>query len=454
MPHPDPTSDPAQPPTLSQIRSALNRKNIAEFSWTGIGQVGSILLGILTIKIITSTGPEAYGGFVLATSVTGMLSMAFFGPMEQGFVRHYFDFSRDPGRRFVFLSLLNKTLLVAFLGFLALGAVAVLIMDQQTEIGLSFLTAAGLMVVVTAASVPIAGMLNAFRLRREVALTQLGEKILTLGLLGGMVLAGAVTIPRVMACIALSAACWFFVRFKVYGKSAANGVSALVAQEERNDLVRAIVRQVTSYSIPFVGWGFISWIQMSGERWIMGGLLSTSDVGRYGLGAALIQSSAVVAFNVMAQYVTPIIYEKYSDPDLQIRQRGLRIIQLCGWVTMGIFAVSGLLFYFAGAEIIRLISNRDFLLEPELLLGLTIGVGLFYVGQMMTTAGLAAQQPRIYMVPKIIGAAFALGAYTIGCSVAGISGVVGAVIVTNGLYVGLIAWTNRSHQVMNIRGLS
>jgi O-antigen/teichoic acid export membrane protein len=307
------------------------------------------------------------------------------------------------------------------------------------------------MVILTASSVPVAGMLNAFRLRRDVALTQLGEKTLTLALLGGLVLAGSVTIPTVMACIALSSACWFLVRYKVYGTSAAlNAAPAPAAQEESHDLVRRIIRQVTSYSIPFVGWGFIGWIQLSGERWIMGGLLSTSDVGRYGLGAALIQSSAVVAFNVLAQYVTPIIYEKYSDPDPQVRKQGLRIIKVCGWATLGIFAGSGFLFYIAGADIIRLISNRAFILKPELLLALTIGLGLFSVGQMMTTAGLAAQRPRIYMVPKIIAAVIALVAYTLGCVLAGIDGVVVAVVVTNGVYVLLVWWANRTHQVWKL----
>lgn len=444
-----PTADRSVLFQLSQLRLTLTRKNITELSWTGAGQIGSILLGILSIKIITTVGPEDYGMFVLATSVTGMLSMAFFGPMEQGFVRHYFDFSRDSNKRSVFLAYLVKALLVSIVACFAISAAAAPFLRAEFSIDYFFLGSAACMVILTASSVPVTGMLNAFRLRKDVAATQLGEKLLTLAFLGGILLAEMVTISNIMACIALSAAGALVVRLRVYGKSGSSGGDPSEMTVGAEELRRDILHRIFSYSLPFVGWGFIGWMQLSGERWIMGGMLNTADVGRYGLGATLIQSSAVVAFNVLSQYVTPIIYEKYSDPNPGMRTRALGIIKTCGWITVVLFLVAAIFLYYGGELIINLVSKPEFAMEPVLLFALTIGLGFFYLGQMMISAGLAAQRPRMYIAPKILSAVFSLGAYTAGCMLDGVRGIVIAVVVANAVYAGLIAWTNRKYKLFS-----
>src|ERR1051326_9445908 len=89
-------------PKLDGIGLQISAPQGKELSWLAGGQLVSVFLSLISIKLITSIGAEEYGKFVLATSVSGLLSLTFFGPMEQGFVRLYFDYRDSEQSRSVF----------------------------------------------------------------------------------------------------------------------------------------------------------------------------------------------------------------------------------------------------------------------------------------------------------------------------------------------------------------
>lgn len=446
-------TDPVPASLFTRIQSALSfilpenitvaPRHLGELSWLVGGQVGTVLLSILTVKIVTSVGPEDYGLFVLVTSIGGLFLSGFFGPMEQGFIRNYFDYAGDPASRRCYFGTIRR-LFGHGIALLALILVlAALIADAADAAGPLLLLAAAFLILVTIPSAPIAGMLNAMRRRKEVAITQVGEKFTSLVLLGTLLFLGSITIPWVMVAIGLSGAAWFVVRAALYRRVVALDVESGESTREAPLDASGIRSKIVAYSLPFVAWGLVSWLQINGERWVIGGLLTTADVGRFGLASTLINSSVVMAVQVLAQYLTPLIFEKFSSSDPAARRTAHSLVRASAVVTMVLFAVLGVFLLIAGEWLIHLLSTAEFVMDPGLLCLLSLGWGLYYTAQMMTNVGLGLQQPRVYMVPKVTMSMLSVAGYLAGCSLGGIAGLVYALVVVNAGYFVWILFVNR-----------
>jgi O-antigen/teichoic acid export membrane protein len=208
-------------------------------------------------------------------------------------------------------------------------------------------------------------------------------------------------------------------------------------------LQNEIYKKIAIYSTPFILWGAISWIQSNGERWVINGILTPFDLGRYGFASSLISSSIVVIFNVISQFITPIIFNKFSSNTEAAKKIGMRIIRLYSWITFMLFFTFGIVLFFTGNFITHLISTNEFTIDSSILFLLTVGIGIFCVAQTLTSIGLAYHKPKIYIVPKILSALLSIIAYVIGCYLAGIMGVVIAIVVVNCLYLIMIFIANK-----------
>jgi len=66
----------------------IGARGRVELFWVALGQGASLLLGILTLKLLTLLlGPEEYGRFVLLLTIPGMLNLFFYGPIGQAVSR-------------------------------------------------------------------------------------------------------------------------------------------------------------------------------------------------------------------------------------------------------------------------------------------------------------------------------------------------------------------------------
>lgn len=64
-------------------------------------------------------------------------------------------------------------------------------------------------------------------------------------------------------------------------------------------------RTTAAYIIPFLIWGISGWLQSNGERWIISGLLSVSDVGIYAIMMSLVNALVAIPNNMIAEFATP-----------------------------------------------------------------------------------------------------------------------------------------------------
>lgn len=79
-------------PLLKEWRtkfSGQNRRYLQELLWLSLGQGGTLLLSVISIKLITTIGTHDYGIYILLTSITSIWLAAFYTPYQQSYVATY-----------------------------------------------------------------------------------------------------------------------------------------------------------------------------------------------------------------------------------------------------------------------------------------------------------------------------------------------------------------------------
>lgn len=419
--------------------TTLPRERLTELMWLSAGQVATLLLSLLSIKLTTSIGPAEYGKYTLVMTVAGILSMTFFGPLEQGFVRLYFDYGGSASRRTAFRDSFLQAIVLSFGVLAAMSLAATLFLHHLLSFEVSFLFAASFLIVSNVLGGPLNGMLNTMRLRRQVAIIQVLERLAIIVLLWFTLTTYAATATGIMFALGFAGALFFLVRLTLFRRQAQSAPEE--AGVENNVLRKEISRGIIAYAAPFAAWGAISWLQLNGERWIINGMLASADVGRFGLAATLINSSAGFLFTVGTQFIVPIVYARFSHGE---PWKGVAFIRTYALATAAVFLAAALLLFLFGDTIVSIVSTKAFTVEGRLLFLLTVGIGMFCVGQAQTTLALALKKPNAYMTSKIVIAMLSVPAYWIGCSLYGLLGVALAVCLVNTFYLLAIVRVNHS----------
>ncbi len=421
----------------------LQPKQFREFLWLSSGQIIALALSLVSIKLMSSIGAQGYGMFVLTTSVAGILASGFYGPVEQGYIRYYFEYAESPSVRKVFLQSLLRLLHRSVYVLVGIAFVAVPVLASFDIVDARFGFSASLLIAVTVLSLPFPGMLNAMRLRKEVALTQVGEKILLVAVLFATSTILGLNETMIVLCAFSATALMMFVRLHLYNREGGFSYGDVFRKNDSLLNERAMYKRVASYSTPFLLWGAVGWLQLNAERWVINGVMTSADVGRYGLAISLIHSSAVIVFNALTQFVTPVIFSKFSSNNSDAIKTGKALIHFYAAVTFLLFFMTAAFLYFFGDQILRFISTSEFVVEGFSLFVLTVGLGIFYVGQAYAQVGLAYQKPRVYLLPKIVVGVLAPIAYYLGCIWNGVLGVAVSLFFIQTIYFFLILAVNR-----------
>jgi O-antigen/teichoic acid export membrane protein len=417
------------------------RKNLSELLWLLFGQLVTLLLSLISIKYITSIGPKDYGVFILLTSITAICIAVYFGPYEQAYVRFLFEFSDTEIKRRLFLQRflwgIFKSISYTVAIFLLLLAISKQLAFQKEYLSLIALA----VIVLPLVNQPLTGMLNALRLRREVAIIQIAEKALQVCILLVYVFFSTLHFTEVLWAIGTTFFCFMLVRLYILR------LHSFRLPRERIDaptvLPLQMNKEIAHYMGPFVIWGIFSGLQGNGERWIVQSVLSTSDVGRYGLAFSLISATVIMTYNILSQYFTPLIFESFSAKNESDHSHGRKMIAIFRWVVVLTVVIFALTYGICGNVIINLVSTKEYHVGGWFLFTLTMGIGLFYIAQVETIVGLSLRQSNIYLIPKILASTFSIIVYFIGCSYAGLLGTSAAVFLVNFGYLLSVILLNR-----------
>jgi O-antigen/teichoic acid export membrane protein len=420
--------------------SKVSRENALELIWVGIGQFINVLFGFGIVKIISKMGTQVFGEYALLLTIAAFLSLTFYGPVTQGFVRFYYYYKKektiDSFKKLVFRILTYSSLILLLISILFN-----MMLNMFANSGILVFILFGIFVTSLKLDDFFNSYLNIIRERKKNALLQSAEKILIVTLLFLLLISGSITLVKSLLIYSIIIIIFILVKNFFLEKH---------HQKEREFNVnytdfekKKMLSTFLLYIYPFLIWGLSGWLQLNSEKWIIANYLSTSDVGIYAVMMSLINALIVAPNTAISEFVSPIIFLKFSDlEDKPAIKEGIKIIFfVMFFVFMLIICTAGLT-YFIGKELIVLISGQQFTRYFHLLPFLAVGVGLFYLGQTFSFLGMGLNKPQKYLSPKIAVGVLSLAFNIYFINIYGISGVVLSIFLIGIIYFAYVCIIN------------
>lgn len=429
--------------TFSLFRSLLRHKSLPEISWLILGQMVSIALGFISMKLLTSMGASEFGKYSLVLTIATLVSSIFYGPAEQGFTRFYYEFA-NKGKAQTFISLFYKFLLIAGFTFLIITIIAIpvnyFLKTSEQAFGILIM---GLYIIIFTSSNIYNSLLNLLRKRKTNAIIQIGERSLTILFLFILTLYTKLNANIALSAILVVVIIVVILKTKVLSAYIPKDIETNSAElkETRKKMTQSIV----SFSAPFAIWGATGWLQSNSERWIIAKYLTNADVGIFSIMAILASYLIAIPSGIIGQFAYPIIYEKMFAVDNRHKNaEGIRVYNYFIITIIFLVVLSTVFTIIFGQRLILLISNKEYSSNWQILPLIVIGVGIFNIGQALTIIGGINNVPQRYIFPKIATGVFAVVSNIFFIIYWGLLGAAISICITSIFYLIFIIYANRN----------
>lgn len=425
----------------TSIKKLLKYQNLAEISWLIFGQAISIVLGFISIKLLSSMGPKEFGKYSLVLTIAAFISAILYGPAEQGFIRFYYEYS-NKGLAQTYMNLFYRFLFFAgclcFLTTILAIPISSIIHSPERPIEIIII---GLFIIISTSSNISNSMLNLLRKRKTNTILQMSERILMISFLFLISISTKLTATTGFCAIIFALLIVFILKIIVLKNYIPRNKQSNFPEFKK--IKKDIINIVKAFSIPFAIWGITGWLQSNSERWIIATYLSTTDVGIFAIMATLSNYLIVIPSGIISQFAQPIIFERISATDNpHKREEGIKFLKYLVISLSILILLSTLFTIILGKQLILLVSNKDFINSWYILPILCIGMGIFQLGQMLTTIGIIHKVPNKYLLSKITTGIFALLSNIFFIVKMGMVGISISICITSTFYLLFILHTN------------
>lgn len=431
--------------TQGQPPATVSRVHLArEGSWIVIGQIASVTGALVLVRVLTEyLDPAQYGQLALGLSVAGLVNQVVTGGITAGIARFYSiaaekqdlqGYLRDSRRLLGY-----AVLIVAAIG-LALGA-GLLLLGYSEWIDLA--AAALAFSVVSAFNLSINGIQNAARQRSIVAFHGgLDAWMKILLAMGALLWLGtsstAVVIGYTFSCVLVTVSQHLFLR------------KTIPPQRGRAATGRPWLGQIWAYSWPFSAWGIFTWMQQVSDRWGLAVFATTDEVGRYAVLFQLGYAPLTMATGLVLSFLGPILYQQSGDATDRARNASVHRLS---WrfmsISLMLTVIAFMITFIMHRSIFRLLVASQYRHISYLLPWVVLAGGLFGSGQMLALK-LMSELKSAKMTPaKIVTALLGVTFNIYGAAVAGLPGVVAALIAFSTVY---LAWMMSLSRARDARG--
>lgn len=424
------------------IRSKINPDSVTEMSWVFIGQLTTVVLSFIIVKILSNLGADQYGIYALVLTVIAFFGMLFYGPVLQGFLRFYYHYL-DKSLSNIFVKLIYKVLLISGI-ILIILAVIFYLLSPLFHFSLSplFFLIAGIYVVTFKVDEFFNSVLNLVRKRKENSIIQGIEKAAIILYLVSLRYFNLLELKNVFIALVFNTILFAFIKIKYFEKFLPE--EPPLDKSSIKNVRKEMNTQLYTYVLPFLIWGISGWLQLNGEKWVINGFLSTADVGIYAIMMAIVNALIIIPNNIISEFATPIIFKQYSDLNNSENVKiGFHYIRINMLIIFAISIFSTIVTYLFGKELILLVSNNSYTVYWYLLPILCFGTGMFFTGQAHTVLGMALNLPNKYLAPKILIGVVAVLLNIFLIKNLGINGVAYTVLFVGVIYLIHVAFVNR-----------
>lgn len=319
------------------------RRLAPEAGWVAFGQMASIALRLVGLKIVTTLlRPGAYGELVVLLTVAALAGSVLLQPLQQAALRFYPDAERD-GRLDALRGLVGAPLAWAGAGFTvvaALGSVAWLGVLHQHGSAAAFALATALTLLETWRSLE-SNFLNAARRQRVYAswfaVEALFRAVLPIPFVHAFGATSASVLGAYVAgCLVTALA---FRPWRVRAPSAP-GDPAVVRSwvDSRRPEYRHFV-------LPLVPFAFLGWIVGAADRPMIAALGGTEAAGIYGAIYGLASQPFLAVSAIGTLFFRPMLFAAASETNARRERRVLAAwiaaqvgIGVSGWCALSLLA--------------------------------------------------------------------------------------------------------------------
>ncbi len=388
-------------------------KLIPEALWVFIEQVGTAIAGLMGIKLLTHVlDPSEFGRLALANTLVALIGTSVFGPFAQGLMR-FWVISKDRGNLKEFYAVANRfAKYISLVVFLITAIVSTFIICIAHKFDWTILVILSLGIGVIMGNFRL--MMNVFRAarqRRRVAILNTSN-----GFLRPMIATLVAILIIAKANIALlgyllAVLFVFLVTLRIYSQMVSEISLHDLEPKSRALLFEGLSKKILSYSLPFLVWGIFGWIHISCDRWSVQTFYGSEVVGAFAVVSLLSMYPLNFGSGFLSSLFTPIAFQKGGDlsQSHKVASANKTLIAMTGIYAIGAIVLIGFFAVFH-QPLVLLISNVSFIRYSRLLPWLTLAWALFFLGQMFSIFGLLANQPRIYIMPKLVSSVVAVSA--------------------------------------------
>jgi O-antigen/teichoic acid export membrane protein len=414
------------------------RRLAKEGSWIVIGQIALVAGALVLVRVLTEyLNPAQYGQLALGLTVAGLVNQVVMGGITAGIGRFY---SIAAEKQDLHGYLRDSRRLLGY-GVLAVAAIGLVLMVGLLWLGYSHwigLAAAALVFsVISAFNSSLSGIQNAARQRAIVAFHGGLDAWLKILLVVGVMLwlgtsSTAVVIGYTCSSLLVTVSQLFFLR------------RTIPPQHTSTANHQPWMSQMWAYSWPFSAWGIFTWMQQVSDRWALAAFATTEEVGRYAVLFQLGYASISMVTGLAMAFLGPILYQRSGDAtdharNAHVHRLGWQLTYVCLMATGTGFVIT----FTMHEWIFRLLVAAQYRQISYLLPWIVLAGGLFAAGQMLALKLMSEMKSAKMASAKITTALLGLAFNIYGASVAGLSGVVGALIAFSAIYLAWMIWLAR-----------
>lgn len=414
---------------MTALDTSRLRRLTKEGSWIVIGQIAAVAGALVLVRVLTEyLEPAQYGQLALGLTVAGLVNQVVMGGITAGIGRFYSIAAEKQDL---------EGYLHATRWLLAYGTLAVVVVGSILIAGLLWsgysqwigLAAAALVFsVLSGYNSALSGIQNAARQRAIVAFHGGLDAWLKILLAVGVMLwlgtsSAVVVIGYICSSLLVTASQLIFLR------------RTIPLHQTHTSDHQPWMLQMWAYSWPFAIWGIFTWMQQVSDRWALHAFGTTAEVGQYAVLFQLGYTPIAMVTGMAMSFLGPILYQRSGDAtnharNADVHRLGWQMTHLSLWVTLIGFAIT----FAAHTQLFQLLVAAKYRDISYLLPWVVLAGGAFAAGQILALKLMSEMKSTTMTTAKIVTALMGVIFNVIGAALAGMQGVVAALVVFSGLY--------------------
>jgi len=416
---------------LSQIVTSRFKRLAKEGIWITVGQITVVLGALVLVRVLTELlTPAEFGQLTIDLTFVALFGQVVFGGLSQGITRYYSVAFEKHDLHGYLVASLRLLLYGSGVSIAVCALVAVGIISLGYSHWLEVALAATLLAILYGCNSTLNGIQNAARQRAIVAMHSGLDAWLKIGL--AVVLLFWLGTSRVSVILGFAASALLvtlsqliFLRHNI--RALPVGTPPLK--------VREWVVNVWIYSWPFSTWGVFIWMQQVSDRWALGIYESTQDVGYYAVVFQLGYTPIALVLGLATTFLAPILFNRAGDATSPARNENVaRIIWRITLIALMVTGVVVLATSYLHQWLFSILVAAEFRWISYLLPWVILAGGIFAAGQMLSLKLMSEMKARELLFPKIATSLIGVGLNFLGAAIAGIEGVVVAMIAFSVIY--------------------